>query len=165
MSRLRRSCFAYWFKSFAICCALSDSDQGQRDGVRQRDHVLQGEGRNERRGKRGRLQRVCSTVGCDHVEKRAGNQAGNKLVRVGVSLKYSGTLGTSYLTVRRLQGKCRCRRSHRHFVAISNLIGLNKLFPIAGRPGPGHRSLGRARREGGGEGREGAGEPAEGDGC
>ena len=55
------------------------------------------------------------------------NVLGTRQEQVGevwwVSLKYSGTLGTSYLTVRRLQGKCRCHRSHRHFVAISNLIG------------------------------------------
>ena len=62
-----------------------------------------------------------------------GTRQGTSWSGRGFTLKYSGTLGTSYLTVRRLRGKCRCHRSHRRFVAISNLIGLNKLFPIAGR--------------------------------
>ena len=50
-----------------------DPDQGQRDGVRQRDHVLQGEERHSRRGQRGRLRRVCEAAGRHHAEERAGN--------------------------------------------------------------------------------------------
>ena len=57
-------------------CSVSDSHQGQCDSVRQRDHVLQGEGRNERSGQRGRLQWVCPALGSHHPEKRAWNQAG-----------------------------------------------------------------------------------------
>ena len=42
---------------------MLDPDQGLRDGVCQRHHVLQGEGRHLRRGQRGRLQRVSSATG------------------------------------------------------------------------------------------------------
>ena len=50
-----------------------DPDQGQRDSVRQRHHVLQGGQRHPRRGQRGRLQRVRQAVGCHHSEECAGN--------------------------------------------------------------------------------------------
>ena len=63
---------------------LPDPDQGQRDGVRQRDHVLQGEERNPRRGQRGRLRRVCAAAGRHHAEERAGDHdAGGDLVSQG----------------------------------------------------------------------------------
>ena len=47
---------------------MLDPDQGLRDGVCQRHHVLQGEGRHLRRGQRGRLQRVRSAAGRHHPE-------------------------------------------------------------------------------------------------
>ena len=63
---------------------LPDPDQGQRDSVRERDHVLQGEERHPRRGQRGRLRRVCAAAGRHHAEERAGNHdAGGDLVSQG----------------------------------------------------------------------------------
>ena len=53
------------------CC--TDPDQGQRDGVCERHHVLQGEERHPRRGQRGRLQRLCPAAGRHHAEERAGD--------------------------------------------------------------------------------------------
>ena len=53
------------------CC--TDPDQGQRDGVCDRHHVLQGEERYPRRGQRGRLRRVGAAAGRHHAEERAGN--------------------------------------------------------------------------------------------
>ena len=52
---------------------IADPDQGQRDGVCERHHVLQGEERHSRRGQRGRLRRVCEAAGRHHAEERAGN--------------------------------------------------------------------------------------------
>ena len=63
---------------------LPDPDQGQRDSVRERDHVLQGEERHPRRGQRGRLRRVCAAAGRHHAEERAGDHdAGGDLVSQG----------------------------------------------------------------------------------
>ena len=53
---------------------VADPDQGQRDGVCERHHVLQGEGCDLCRGQRGRLQRVLAAAGRHHAEERAGNQ-------------------------------------------------------------------------------------------
>ena len=47
---------------------VPDPDQGQRDGVRERHHVLQGEGRHLSRGQRGRLQRLRSAAGRHHAQ-------------------------------------------------------------------------------------------------
>ena len=49
-----------------------DPDQGQRDGFRERHHVLQGGQRHPRRGQRGRLQRVRQAAGRHHSEERPG---------------------------------------------------------------------------------------------
>ena len=49
-----------------------DPDQGQRDSVRQRHHVLQGGQCYPRRGKRGRLQRVLQAAGRHHSEECPG---------------------------------------------------------------------------------------------
>ena len=63
---------------------IADPDQGQRDGVCERHHVLQGEERHPRRGQRGRLQRLCPAAGRHHAEERAGNHdAGGDLVSQG----------------------------------------------------------------------------------
>ena len=50
-----------------------DPDEGQRDGVCERHHVLQGEERHPRRGQRGRLQRLRPAAGRHHAEERAGD--------------------------------------------------------------------------------------------
>ena len=52
---------------------IADPDQGQRDGVCERHHVLQGEERHSRRGQRGRLRRLGEAAGRHHAEERAGN--------------------------------------------------------------------------------------------
>ena len=46
--------------------AFTDPDEGQRDGVCERDHVLQGEEPDPRGGERGRLQRVGQAPCCHH---------------------------------------------------------------------------------------------------
>ena len=54
------------------CC--TDPDQGQRDGVCERHHVLQGEGRHPRRGQRGRLRELGQAAGGHHAEEHPGHQ-------------------------------------------------------------------------------------------
>ena len=61
--------FRNW--SLSITNFLADPDQGQRDSVCQRDHVLQGAEPNPRGGERGRLRGVRQTVGRHHSEERA----------------------------------------------------------------------------------------------
>ena len=53
---------------------IPDPDQGQRDGVCERHHVLQGAVPHLRRGQRGRLQRLCPAASRHHAQERAGNQ-------------------------------------------------------------------------------------------
>ena len=48
---------------------VADPDQGQRDGVCERHHVLQGGQRHPRRGQRGRLQRLRQTSSRHHPEE------------------------------------------------------------------------------------------------
>ena len=52
----------------------TDPDQGLRDGVRQRHHVLQGGRRYEGCSERGRLQRVREAAGSHNAEERAGDE-------------------------------------------------------------------------------------------
>ena len=61
-----------YYKGICICICIC---------ICKRNPLLQSEERNARGGQRGRLQRVCETFGCDHVEERLGNvESGGHLV-------------------------------------------------------------------------------------
>ena len=61
-----------YYKGICICICIC---------ICKRNPLLQSEERNARGGKRGRLQRVCETLGCDDVEERLGNvESGGHLV-------------------------------------------------------------------------------------
>ena len=53
---------------------LADSHQGQRDGLRERHHVLQGEGQQQGRGQCGRLLHVYTLAGSNHIEEHPGDK-------------------------------------------------------------------------------------------
>ena len=61
-----------YYKGICICICIC---------ICKRNPLLQSEERDARGGQRGRLQRVCETLGCDDVEERLGNvESGGHLV-------------------------------------------------------------------------------------